>query len=149
MLGLAFALLCAAVLIGAGLAVAYLRGPQATPLHRAVPLLHGLLGGASFAVLLAALRQGLPQTGMGTSGFGTISAVLLGLALMFGLALGLRGRYHRPPGALVGAHASLAIAGFVVLLTLFALSSGSSAGRNAQRNVFMTTDRRTVPHKLQ
>ncbi len=122
MLDLAFLILCAAALIGGALAIAHMRGPQAKPPHRAVPLVHGILGGASFGVLIAALRRGLPQTGMGTSGFGVIAAGLLGLALVLGLALGLAWRYRRPPGALVGAHASLAIAGFVVLLTLIALS---------------------------
>jgi hypothetical protein len=120
----AFALLCAAVLIGAGLAVAYLRGPQAKPPHRAVALVHGMLGGAGLAALLAALRHGLPQTGMGTSGFGAITAALLAAAFALGLALAVTWRWRRPSGALVGAHASLAIAGFVVLLTLIALSPG-------------------------
>jgi LPXTG-motif cell wall-anchored protein len=124
MLDLAFVILCAAVLIGSGLAIAYMRGPQAKPLHRIVPLVHGILGAASLGVLITALRRGLPQTGMGTSGFGVIAAGLLGLALMLGLALGLAWRRRRPPGALIGVHASLAIAGFVVLLTLIALSSG-------------------------
>lgn len=133
MLDLAFLLLCAAVLVGLGLAVAYLRGPQAKPPPRALPFVHGTLGGASLAALIAALRQGLPPTGMGTSGFGMIGAGLLGLALAFGLALGLQGRYHRPPGAVVGVHASLAIAGFVVLLTLFALSPGG--GRRLQERM--------------
>gem|GEM_PF-1541428 len=124
MLEFAFAILCAAVLIGAGLAVAFLRGPQAKPPHRAIPPVHGALGGAGLGALLVALRHGLPRTGMGTAGFGVIAAGLLGLAFALGLALGVARRYRRLPGALVGAHASLAIAGFVVLLTLIALSPG-------------------------
>jgi hypothetical protein len=124
MLELAFAILCATVLIGAGLAVAFLRGPQAKPPPRAIPPVHGALGGAGLGALLVALRHGLPRTGMGTAGFGAIAAGLLGLAFALGLALGVARRYRRLPGALVGAHASLAIAGFVVLLTLIALSPG-------------------------
>lgn len=122
MLDLAFWVLCAAVAIGSGLAIAYLRGPQAKPPPRFIAFAHGLLGGASLVALIAALRSGLPQTGMGLSGFGVIAAGLLALAFAFGLMLFLSGRRRRPAGALVGAHASLAIAGFVVLLSLVALA---------------------------
>ncbi|HJU16577.1 MAG TPA: hypothetical protein VJ770_08895 [Stellaceae bacterium] len=121
MLTLSFAILCAAVPIGAGLAAAALRGAPAKPPPRLLPLVHGLLGAAGLAVLIAALHHGLPRTGMGTSGFGPVAAVLLGLAFVLGLALGALGRGRRPPGPLVGVHASLAIAGFVVLLALIAL----------------------------
>ena len=110
------------MLIGAGLAVAYMRGTQAKAPPRVLPFVLGFLGGISLLALIAALRRGLPSTGMGLSGFGPITAGLLGLAFVLGLALGLSWRWRRPPGALVGAHASLAIAGFVVLLTLIALS---------------------------
>ncbi len=122
MLDLAFWVLCAAVAIGGGLAIAYLRGPQATSPHRLIAFAHGLLGGVSLVVLIAALRQGIPQTGPGLSGFGVIGAGLLALAFAFGLALFLSGRRRRPAGALVGVHASVAIAGFVVLLALVALA---------------------------
>lgn len=122
MLDLAFWMLCAAVLVGAGLAVAYMRGAQAKSPHPLIAFAHGLLGGASLLVLIAALRRGLPQTGMGLSGFGAMAAGLLALAFAFGLALFLSGRRRRPAGALVGVHASLAIAGFVILLSLVALA---------------------------
>jgi hypothetical protein len=127
MIELAFAMLSAAGLIGIGLAIAYLRGPEAKPPHPAIPLVHGALGGTSLLALVAALGAGLPKTGMGTSGFGAISAGLLGLAFVLGLTLAILRRYRRPPGALVGAHASLAIAGFVILLALIALSPSSPA----------------------
>lgn len=126
MLDLAFAVLGAAVAIGAGLAVAYLRGPEAKPPHRLIPFGHGILGGVGLLALIAALRHRVPPSGMGLSGFGPIAAGLLGLAFALGLALFLAGRRRRPAGALVGAHASLAIAGFVVLLSLLALSPGGA-----------------------
>ena len=124
MLDLAFAVLCAAVAIGAGLALATVRGAQAKPPHRAIPFVHGILGAVSLLVLIAALREGPPRTGMGLSGFGVIGAGLLALAFALGLALFASGRHRRPAGALVGAHVSLAIAAFVVLLSLIALSPG-------------------------
>jgi hypothetical protein len=121
MLALAFWILCAAVVIGAGLAFLHLRGSPAKP-PRAIRFVHGILGGAGLLALIAALRRGLPRTGLGLSGFGTIAAGLLGIAFALGLALFAARRRRRPAGALVGAHASLAIAGFVILLSLIALS---------------------------
>jgi hypothetical protein len=123
MLFFAFALICAAAAIGAGLAVAHLREAPARP-SPFLALVHGAVGGAGLAALVAALRGGLARAGMGLSGFGPISAGLLGIAFAFGLALGLSARRRRPSGALIGAHASLAIAGLVVLLALIALSPG-------------------------
>jgi hypothetical protein len=73
-------------------------------------------------VLLLALARGLPPSQMGTGGFAPIAAGLLAAAFSLGLALAfLSWRRGRPGGALVGAHASFAIAGFVLLLALVAL----------------------------
>lgn len=127
MLGLAFALIGAAAPLGAGLALIHLRGPRARPPRRAAALLHGALGGAGLAALVMALRRGLPPTGMGLSGFGAIAAGFLGVAFALGLALFVSGRRRRPSGALLAVHASLAIAGLVVLLALFALTRGAPA----------------------
>jgi hypothetical protein len=115
-LRLAFGLLCAAAAIGGGLAVVYLRD---RPTPQALAALHGILGAASLALLLAAMRRGLPAHGMGTAGFGPTAAALLALALTLGFFFALRRR--RPAGALVGAHAGVAIAALVLLLTLVAL----------------------------
>jgi hypothetical protein len=150
MLKSAFALLCAAVLIGAGLAVAYLRGPQAKPPHRIIALMHGLIGAAGLAVLLVTLRRGLPHTGMGTSGFGVISAALLGTAFVLGVALAVSWRSRRPPSAFIGFHASLAIAGFVMLLTVLALAPGRSAAAKARllrRSGPDITNRQSLPQR--
>lgn len=124
MLQLAFAILAAAALFGAGLAIRYLRGPSAPRLPQALPLAHGSLGIAGLLILLiAVLRHGLPSTDNGTAGFSLIAAGFFGLALVLGLliaALVWRGR--RPGGLVVATHASIAIAGVVVLAALVALS---------------------------
>lgn len=122
MLTLAFALLCGAALFGAVLAIGYLAAASARPLPTALPPLHGVLGAAGFAALVVTLHRGPPASDFGTAGFGPIAAVLLGAALVLGLATALmRWRRRRPAAALIGAHAGLAIAGLVVLLALVAL----------------------------
>jgi hypothetical protein len=122
MLTLAFVLLCGAALFGAALAMRHLAGADARKLPAALPPLHGVLGAAGLACLLLALRHGLPASRFGTASFGPIAAVLLGLALVLGLAMAPAAwRRRRPPEPLVGAHAGLAIAGLVMLLTLVAL----------------------------
>lgn len=119
---LALAILCVAALIGAALALGYMRRPAARTAHPALPACHGVVGAAGLAVLLAALGRGLPRRAMGTGGFGRISAALLALALVFGLGIAWASwRGQRPAGALVGAHAAVAIAGLVVLWALLAL----------------------------
>jgi len=120
MLRLALGFLCAAAALGAGLAVYYLRESRAKPLPAAIPAAHGVLGAASLGALLLALFHGLPRTGMGTAGFAPIAAGLLALVLALGLALAWR-RGRPPAPALVATHASLAVAGLVILLALVAL----------------------------
>jgi len=90
--------------------------------HWAVTLGHGALGTAGLGVLLAGLLQGVPPSRMGTAGFGPAAAVLLALALALGILIALAsfGR-RRPAAALVAVHASLAIAGLVVLWALVSL----------------------------
>ncbi len=122
MIALAFVILCAGTLIGLGLALVYLRGPGARPPHRAVPALHGAVGAAGLVVLLAALSRPQPHSVMGTAGFGGASAALLVFALLLGLAIGRAAwRGRRPAGALVGAHAGVALASLVLLLALIVL----------------------------
>jgi len=122
MLTLAFALLCGAALVGAALAIGYLAAKSAVPISAALPAVHALLGTTGLAVLILALRGGLPRSDRGTAGFGPIAAGLLGLALALGVVLAqATWRRRRPAGPLVGAHAGLAIAGLVMLLALVAL----------------------------
>jgi hypothetical protein len=114
-LKLAFYLCGTAVVIGAGLAFPYLRG-AARRVPWPIGVAHGALGAAGLAALLLVLRDGLPPSAMGTTGFAPAAAVLLGIALLLGLMIGLK--RSRPAGVLVAVHASVAIAGFVVLWTL-------------------------------
>lgn len=122
MIRIAFDVLAVAALFGAGLAVHYLRGPAAMRPHPSLPLVHGALGAGGLGLLIAVLHDGLPQTDNGTSGFGTIAAAFFGAALALGLLIALTAwRGRRPGGVVVATHASMAIAGLVVLLTLVAL----------------------------
>jgi hypothetical protein len=122
MITLAFEILCVAAVLGAALALVYLRGPVARAPHWAVPVLHGGFGATGLALLVAALVRGLPRTAMGTAGFGRTAAGLLSLALTLGLAIvGAAWRRRRPNGALLGAHIGFAVAGLVVLSALLAL----------------------------
>jgi hypothetical protein len=119
---LAFVLSCGAAALGGGLAIMYLRGPEARRPAAAIPIAHAAFGAASLAALLLALCRGLAQTGMGTAGFGPTAAALLALALCFGLRLAwLAWRRRRPSELLVFTHAGLAITGLVVLLALVAV----------------------------
>lgn len=122
MLHIAFAILAATALIGVGLAALYLRGPSAPRLPLALPLAHGALGAAGLAFLIVVLRHGLPPADNGTGGFGLIAAGFFGLALVLGLLIAsVAWRGRRPGGLVVATHASVAIAGFVVLVALVAL----------------------------
>lgn len=121
-LGLAFAILCGAVAIGAWLAIQRLRGATAGRPPWPAPFAHGALGTAGLAILIRVLRHGLPPSAMGTTGFGPAAALLLGLALALGLVIAYAAsRQRRPAGLLVAIYASLAIAGFVALWTLVGL----------------------------
>jgi len=116
MLNVAFIVLAAAVLVGSVLALLHLREGAAPP-PWPLGALHGLIGIAGLALLALALRappRGLDQ---GTGSFGMIAAILLVLAALAGAGL-LRARLRktRLSGALIGAHATLAVSGFVILL---------------------------------
>lgn len=118
----AFIILAVAAAVGALLAIPFLRGREVRRAHWAVTLGHGVVGAAGFAVLIVGLWRGVPASGMGTAGFGPAAAVLIGLAVVLGVSIALASFGRRRPGAaLVAVHASLAIAGLVVLWALVSL----------------------------
>ncbi len=116
MLNAAFYLLIAAVVLGALLAVLHFaRAGRSLP-PWPLAALHALAALGGFGLLLFAL-QGPPRgAAQGTASFGIIAAALFLVAAMVGGGL-LAGRLRqRPPGTtLVGIHATLAVAGFVIL----------------------------------
>ena len=114
-LTVSFGILLAAALLGGMLALRHMRDPPIAP-----PWLlgasHGLAGATGLIALLFSLRGPPHGVAMGVGGFGRIAAVLLVLALLAGLAiLVVRLRHRRIPGLLLGIHATLAVAGSVIL----------------------------------
>jgi hypothetical protein len=116
MLIAAFVILSVTALLGSLLAVSHLRseGTAAPP-----PMLAGLHGVAAlggFGCLLLGLRGPARGLATGTSLFGIIAAVLVGLAALIGLAmLTAHLLKRRFAGRLIGIHATFAISGFVFL----------------------------------
>ncbi len=116
MLIAAFVILGIAVLLGSVLAALHLRAAGMATRTAALPALHALIALGGLACLLAALRG--PPRGLetGTADFGTIAAALMALAALLGAGfLALRLLKRRIAGSLIGIHATLAVAGFVVL----------------------------------
>jgi hypothetical protein len=116
MLTLAVEILGAGGVIGMTLAVIALMAP-AKPPARILASLHGLLVIAGYAVLIDALMTEPPRGAMtGTQSFGLVAAVALGIAITLGIAsLVLHRRRRRMPGVAIGIHASVAVAGYVML----------------------------------
>jgi hypothetical protein len=116
MLSLALALLSVAVLIGVAIVVRFL-GDGRLP-SCAIGAVHGLLGASGLSALILALVSG-SGTGdrYGTASFGAAAAILAALAALAGAGIGLLARRAaRGIGFLIGAHASLAVAAYVLLL---------------------------------
>ncbi len=117
MLTAAFAGLAAAVALGTALAIIHLRGRTAPAIPWPLRTLHALLGIGGLACLLLSLRgppRGLDQ---GVASFGAISAGLIAVAALAGLGiLFMHVVKKRRAGSLIGLHATLAVAGFVILL---------------------------------
>jgi len=115
-LGLSVALLGLAVLLGGALVLAGARASGKPP-SAWLAGAHGVCAVLGYAVLLAALIEG-PVRGAetGTQSFGATAAVLLLLAACLGIAsLVIHIRKRRLPGFWAGAHAAVAIAGYVIL----------------------------------
>lgn len=116
MLIAAFVILGIAVLLGSLLAVLHLRAAETATPTAALAVLHALIALGGFTCLLAALRG--PPRGLetGTAEFGAIAAVLIALAALLGGGfVALRLLKRRIVSSLIGIHATLAVAGFVVL----------------------------------
>jgi hypothetical protein len=115
MLLLAFALLLATALLGAVLATLHLRTERRPP-GPIYGALHGLIGIAGFIALLLALRGPPRGVAMGVGDFGRVAAALLAVALILAIPVVLmRLRHRRVPGVVIGAHATIAVSGVVIL----------------------------------
>ena len=121
MLGSATLLLALAVGIGSWIAIDALR--RSAPPKLAWALLHGIAALAGYVLLILALGGPVRGAAAGAASFGLVAAVTLALAAVPGLLLlrsHLRGRALA--GGMIGTHASVAIAGFVILLSYWLLS---------------------------
>lgn len=108
-----------AVLLGLVLALLFTHG---TTYPAPAGWLHGALGIAALILLLLALRGPPRGVAMGAGSFGVVAAWLLAVALVFGLLMLNRSlRRGAIPGAAVAVHATLAIAGFVMLVAYASL----------------------------
>jgi len=102
------------VLLGAAMALIVLRRVRPPP--RTLAAAHGLAALAGYAALLLALEGPPRGVATGTQSFGIVAAILLFLAALLGATTFLRhGRARRLPGFWAGAHAVVAVAGFVIL----------------------------------
>jgi hypothetical protein len=122
MLIAAFVILGIGVLLGSLLAVVHLRAAGLATRTAALGAVHALIALGGFACLLVALRG--PPRGLetGTAEFGVVAAVLMALAALLGAGFfALRLLKRRIASSLIGIHATLAVAGLVVLVAyLFA-----------------------------
>jgi hypothetical protein len=117
----AFDIIGIAVLAGATLAILYLRREAAAPPWW-LAATHAVFALAGWGCLLLALRGPPRGVEQGTGSFGMIAAVLIAMAAAVGAAiLAARIAGRRPGEILVGAHATLAIGGFVIL-TVYVLA---------------------------
>lgn len=117
MLIFAFWVLSATVMLGTFLAFMYLHAKHVLP--SAVAISHGSLGAFGIVVLAYALfREPIRGAAYGVSSFGLVAVVLGGVALLLGLVIALvTRRPGRRIGLLIGAHASFAVAAYILLMT--------------------------------
>ena len=115
MLLFAVALLGLTVMLGAALAIVALRRPDKKP-ARILMTLHGAAAIVGYGALVLAL-QGPPRgVAFGAQSFGLAAAILLLIAATLGLVtLMLHLRRAHFPGFWAGAHAMVAVAGYVIL----------------------------------
>jgi hypothetical protein len=119
----AFWVLSAAVAVGAVLFAGHL-GAGKIP-ARAVGYGHAALGIAGFVLLVVALmhRQAMEDR-YGIAVFAPVGAIFVAIALVLGLVIAFRqarSRRRRIRLPIVGAHATIAVTGYVLLLAYVAL----------------------------
>jgi hypothetical protein len=117
MLVAALLLVLIAAALGTALAVQFLRPTSAASAPWPLAACHGVFGIGGLAFLVIALLRGPPRgLDQGTATFGTISAVLMGLAAAAGfVVLSRHVMTGRRAGGLIGIHATLAVGGVVIL----------------------------------
>jgi hypothetical protein len=116
MLIVAFTFLGITVLVGLYLAVLHLLNNGAVSPSWKLAALHGILVFCGFVCLVLALRGPSRGLNTGTTSFGLIAGILIILAILAGGAiLVMKLCLRRISGVLIGAHATLAIAGLVIL----------------------------------
>jgi hypothetical protein len=115
MLTAAFIIFGVVVLLGAVLAVLYLRTKSAAPPWPLAPL-HGVLAIIGLSCLALALRGSARGLDQGTASFGMIAAALFTLAALVGAGFFAAHVFKRQiTGTMIGIHAALAVSGFVIL----------------------------------
>ncbi len=115
MLEVSVVLLGLTVLCGAALVLVSLAAPGKPP-SRLLATSHGVGAFFGYGLLLLALRGPARGVATGTQSFGITAAVFLLLAAALGVAsLMVHRRQRRLPGFWAGAHATIAITGYVIL----------------------------------
>ncbi len=112
MLNAAFWILSATVAAGLAIACFYLLERPIRGLARLLSVGHGLLGVAGSTLLFVPIASGASdRNGMGRAATGLLIATLIGAAVLVFAQV----RRRRPPGLVVMLHATLGVAGYVIL----------------------------------
>lgn len=112
MLNAAFWILGVTVAAGLAIGCFYLQERPIRGLARLLSVGHGLLGVAGSTLLFVPIAAGASdRSGMGQAATGLLVATLMGA----GVLVFAQVRRRRPPGLVVALHATLGVAGYVIL----------------------------------